>query len=185
MVDKVGQDFGKFGDRSVARIQPLLRYDRVQSAKDGQRKAAQLCPVLVRDAQHERDDLGGQDHPEIGDQIQLALVFDLIQKAVHDAFDQRFHLGQFARRERPGDQLAHHRVIGRVIEDQRGGVMGVKRAFAKLFAKRLGLVRQHIARLIHLENVCMPGEVDRAIGIFVDRIMFPQPVQRGMWIFDK
>lgn len=135
--------------------------------------------------QHERDDLGRENLGEIVDHVEAAHIFDPVQQPVHDPVDQRVELGQFAGSEGTGEQLAHHGMLGRIVEDERGGVMGVKRAFPELLAEFHGLVRQHVAALIDLLNIGITRQKDRPVCVFMHRAFAPQTGERGVGVVDE
>ena len=76
-------------------------------------------------------------------------------------------------------------MVGRIVEDQAGGVVRVKRAIAEFVPECLFLVGKHAAILIDRAYVCMAGEIDRSVRIEMDGIMIPQGLQCRIGVLDE
>ena len=135
--------------------------------------------VLFRDAEHEGDDRRRQGERIVLDHVEAALHRHPVEQIVDDLVDQGFQFPDLARREGGGEQPAHPCVDRRVVEDQAGCVVGIKRPVAEFRLEIHLLVGTHRRVLEGQHHVLVAGQQPSAVRVAMDRIVFPQsPVHR-------
>ena len=139
----------------------------------------QPVAVLFRDAEHEGDDRRRQGERIVLDHVEAALHRHPVEQIVDDLVDQGFQFPDLARREGGGEQPAHPCVDRRVVEDQAGCVVGIKRPVAEFRLEIHLLVGTHRRVLEGQHHVLVAGQQPGAVRVAMDRIVFPQsPVHR-------
>ena len=82
-------------------------------------------PLGVAD---QRQDHGGRQQPgEVLDVVELVLTLDLVEEVVRQRRDLHLEVGDAARREGPGHELAQLRVVGRIHHDHHRDAVGLLR----------------------------------------------------------
>ena len=139
--DDVAQIVFELRNGADAGIELLAAEHRLERAEDGERPAAQRLALALRNAEHVADELDWNGGGKIRNQIDLAAFGGGLQQAIDQNLDPRLQFAQRPRRESGRQQLAHPRVIRRVVEHQARGVMLVEQAVGKIRPEVEFLVR--------------------------------------------
>ena len=183
----VGDESAQIGDELPDRPLPTLALlfadHRLERAQDRQGPVAQRSALVTGDGQQVADNLHRHGGRKVGDQVGAAFGGHGVEQAVDQSHHGRLHVGDGARRKRPGDDPAHARVQRRIIEDEARRVVLVKQAGAVLgpvLALLVGGIGGRI--LVDGDAIGIAGEKIAAIGHSVHRRVLAQRVVGGVGI---